>query len=159
MHPLYTYNWCQELQSIKLIRCLEAKICGNIKWWNILIFMFDKFSLNIRRGEEQKNKSYKNGITEVSLYFRNTTNQFSRWPIFPMKSKNYEREWKRKGLSTSRKLDPVNLSARLLKPMTVLGTLGFCKRCLESWYLDIISSWTFFHKCDIYNLIYVFFHV
>ena len=40
-----------------------------------------------------------------------------------------------KGLSQLKLYRGVNVCARLLKPMTFLGTLGFCKRCLESWYL------------------------
>ena len=44
-------------------------------------------------------------------------------------------EFCHKGLSTSNKLHPVYLCARLRKPMALLETLGFCKRCLESWYL------------------------
>ena len=64
---------------------------------------------------------------------------------------------------------------RLLKPMEFLGSFGFCKRCMISWYLPqgakhfflffvnvlwwTISSWNFFHKCDTPNLIYVIIHV
>ena len=82
-----------------------------------------------------------------------------------------------KGLSHLKKFRGVNVCTRWLKHMTFLGTQGFCKSCLECWYLwlgikimfmlffcnfslsSTICSKTFFHKCDIYNLIYVFIHV
>ena len=37
---------------------------------------------------------------------------------------------------STQKFREVYGSARLLKPMTFLETLAFCKRCLESWYFD-----------------------
>ena len=58
----------------------------------------------------------------------------------------------------------------------VLGTFGFSKICLKSWYLRLetkikwcalfvnvfsctFSSWISFHKCDTSNHILMFFHV